>query len=153
VLKNHGISEDLLEKLHHFGISSVANILGAIKIAKYYEFNENDCVFTVATDSMEMYQSRLAEANEKFGKYTETQAEVDFEHRLLGIGKDDILELSYYEKKRIHNLKYFTWIEQQGKSVEELDAQWNDDDYWKNQFAKADEWDRKIEEFNSKISG
>ncbi|MBL7052685.1 MAG: pyridoxal-phosphate dependent enzyme, partial [Candidatus Marinimicrobia bacterium] len=46
VLKNHGISEDLLEKLHHFGISSVANILGAIKIAKYYEFNENDCVFT-----------------------------------------------------------------------------------------------------------
>ncbi|MBC8175016.1 MAG: pyridoxal-phosphate dependent enzyme [Candidatus Marinimicrobia bacterium] len=150
-LEKLGLSEELGEKLNHFGISSIANILGSVKMAKYYELNENDCVFTVATDSMEMYQSRLAEANEKFGKYTETQAAVDFERRLLGIGKDDMLELSYYEKKRIHNLKYFTWVEQQGKTAEELDAQWHDDDYWKNQFAKVNEWDEKIEEFNEKV--
>jgi len=151
ILKNYGISEELIEKMHHFGISSIANILGTIKMAKYYELNGNDCLFTVATDSMEMYQSRLAEANEKLGKYTETQAAIDFERRILDIGKDEMLELSYYEKKRIHNLKYFTWIEQQGKSTEELDAQWYDDDYWKNQFAKADEWDEKIEGFNKKV--
>lgn len=150
-LEKKGFAKEFMEKLNYFGISSIANILGAVKMAKYYELNENDCVFTVATDSMEMYQSRLAEANEKFGKYTETQAAVDFERRLLGIGKDDMLELSYYEKKRIHNLKYFTWVEQQGKTAEELDAQWHDDDYWKNQFAKVNEWDEKIEEFNEKV--
>jgi len=150
-LEKQGLSEEFIEKSDHFGISSIANVLGAVKMAKYYEFNENDCVFTVATDSMEMYQSRLVAANEKFGKYTEMQAAMDFERRLLGIGKDDMLELSYYDKKRIHNLKYFTWVEQQGKTADELDAQWYDDDYWKNQFAKADKWDEKIEEFNEKV--
>jgi cysteine synthase len=150
-LEKQGFSKEMIESLNHLGVSGVANVLGAIKMAKYYELNEDDCLFTVATDSMEMYQSRLDEANEKDGKYSETQANVDFERRLLGVGKDEMLELSYYEKKRIHNLKYFTWIEQQGKSSEELDAQWFDEEYWKNQFSKAEEWDKKIEEFNAKV--
>ena len=63
---------------------------------------------------------------------------------------DAMLELSYYDKKRMHNLKYFTWVEQQGKSVEELDAQWYDHDYWKSQYARMDEWDAAIEVFNEK---
>jgi hypothetical protein len=61
-----------------------------------------------------------------------------------------MIEMTYPEKKRMHNLKYFTWVEQQGKSVEELNAQWYDDDYWKSLYAKADEWDEKITEFNQR---
>ena len=61
-----------------------------------------------------------------------------------------MLELSYYDKKRMHNLKYFTWVEQQGKAVEELDAQWYDDDYWKRQYAMVDEWDERITAFNER---
>lgn len=149
-LSENGISTDIIEKLDLFGISSIANIVGAIKMAKYYEMNKNDVVVTIATDSMEMYQSRLAEAREKFGEYTAQNAVVDYKSRLLEISTDNLLELSYYDRKRMHNLKYFTWVEQQGKTVEELNAQWYDEDYWSSQYAKVDKWDEKIIEFNKK---
>lgn len=150
LLSENGIPTEIIEKLDLFGISSIANIVGAIKMAKYYEMNENDVVVTVATDSMEMYQSRLTEARENIGAYTATNAAIDYNGRLLGIGTDNLLELSYYDRKRMHNLKYFTWVEQQGKTVEELNAQWYDENYWTSQYAKIDEWDEKIIEFNKK---
>ncbi len=149
-LRSKGISPQLVDNLDLLGISGIANLTGAIKMAKYYEMTKQDIVFTVATDSMEMYQSRLKEQTEKHGPYTEKSAMVSYEADLMRIGTDHILELSYYDKKRIHNLKYFTWIEQQGKTVEELNAQWYDENYWKSQFNKVDEWDQKIMEFNEK---
>ena len=149
-LSENGISTEIIDMLDLFGISSIANIVGAIKMAKYYEMNENDVVFTVATDSMEMYQSRLAETHENIGKYTATHAAVDYHSRLLEIGTDNLLETSYYDRKRMHNLKYFTWVEQQGKTVDELNAQWYDENYWTSQYAKVDKWDELINEFNKK---
>ena len=140
----------LVDKLHLLGISSIANLMGSVKLAKYYEMDENDVIFTVATDSMDMYQSRLAEEKAKHGRFTATQAAVSYEADMLGLSTDHMIEMTYYEKKRMHNLKYFTWIEQQGKSVDELNAQWYDPHYWSSQFAKADEWDAAIEEFNHK---
>ena len=148
--KTTSIDEEIIGKLHLLGISSIANLMGCIKMAKYYELNEDDILFTVATDSMEMYQSRIIEERAKFGDYTDRTAEVDFEAQLLGIKTDHILELNYYDKKRIHNLKYFTWIEQQGKTVEELNAQWYDDNYWTNEWKKHELWDEKIKEFNER---
>ncbi len=150
LLSENGISTEIIEKLDLLGISSIANIIGAIKMAKYYEMNEDDVVFTVATDSMELYQSRYREAHEKFGKYTAKHAAIDYHSRLLEIGTDNLLETSYYDRKRMHNLKYFTWVEQQGKTVEELNAQWYDEHYWAAQYAKVDEWDKEIIEFNKK---
>ncbi|MCF7823002.1 MAG: pyridoxal-phosphate dependent enzyme [Candidatus Marinimicrobia bacterium] len=149
LLKSKHIDPELVNKLDYLGISSIANIAGAIKMAKYYEYNENDVVFTVATDSMEMYQSRLVELQEQLGDYTEIQANVDFERYLQGINDEGVMELSYRDKKRMHNLKYFTWVEQQGKTVEELDAQWYDDSYWSSRFSLVDDWDAKIEAFNA----
>ncbi len=107
-------------------------------------------LFTVATDSMEMYHSRFAEERELHGAYSPTAAAVDHERYLLGEGIDHFQELGYWERKRIHNLKYFTWVEQQGKTVEELDAQWYDEDYWTTHFHAWQEWDRRIEAFNEK---
>jgi len=150
LLSDNGVSAETIGMLDNFGISSIANIIGAIKMAKYYEMNENDVVVTVATDSMEMYQSRIAEARENIGVYTATNAAVDYNGRLLEIGTDNLLETSYYDRKRMHNLKYFTWIEQQGKTVEELNAQWYDENYWSSQYAKVDEWDEQIKKFNKK---
>ncbi len=48
----------------------------------------------------------------------------------------------------MHNLKYFTWVEQQGKTVQELDAQWYDENYWTGHYSKVAEWDEKIMAFN-----
>ncbi len=35
-----------------------------------------------------------------------------------------MLELRYPERKPVHNLKYYTWVEQQGKTAEVLNDQW-----------------------------
>jgi hypothetical protein len=127
-------------------------MISAIKLAKYYEFNENDVIFTIFTDSVEMYRSRLKELNESLGNYSNRQAEIDWRIAIENQKTDFIKELSYYEKKAIHNLKYFTWVEQQGKDVKELNAQWYDDDYWNERFATVELWDKLIEEFNRAVS-
>lgn len=149
-LKKQGIDPEIVDRLDLLGISSIANLLGSIKMAKYYEMNENSVVVTLATDSMELYGSRYQEARERSGPYTELRAAVDFEKCLLGQTIDWMLELSYWDKKRMHNLKYFTWVEQQGKTVEELDAQWYDDNYWRTQFHSYEKWDELIREFNER---
>ena len=117
-------------------------------MARYYEMNQDDIIFSVATDSMGLYQSRIKEMREEKGAYGEVQAAVDFETCLMSLKTDHMHELSYWDKKRIHNLKYFTWIEQLGKDVEELDRQWSDEDYWSEKYQSHREWDRLIQEFN-----
>jgi cysteine synthase len=150
-LKKIAKDSELVDRLDVLGISSIANILGAIKMAKYYELTEQDFVFTVATDSMELYQSRIQELKDAYGAYTEIDAAGDFERFLMGTSTDWVLEMSYYDKKRIHNLKYFTWIEQQGKTIEELNAQWYDETYWLNRFESYKNWDKLIQQFNERV--
>ena len=148
-LKEKGVPEDFLAKLPLLGISGVANMLGCIKEAKLYEFNENDIVMSVCTDSMAMYQSRIKEHK---GEYTRDEAVATYAKSLMGININHCLELTYMEKKRCHNLKYFTWKEQQGKTTEEVNAQWYDDNYWKQYLDESvvDKYDKWIMEFNQK---
>lgn len=147
-LKDIGVPLDIIVKMPFLGISSTANLIGSVKLAKYFEFNENDIIFTIFTDSADMYLSRLAEMNENWGKYSDVQARIDHEICLQHQSVDYLKELSYIDKKQIHNLKYFTWIEQQGKEVDELSAQWYDENYWQERFNIVPEWDRLIEDFN-----
>ncbi len=149
-LAKKGLDAALIEKLPYLGISSIANLLSAVKMAKYYEMNENDVIFTVFTDSADMYLSRLEEMNTARGAYSLQQAQLDEQVCLTGQKTDNLLELTYADRKRIHNLKYFTWIEQQGKSVDELNAQWYDETYWNERFSIVPEWDKEINAFNDK---
>ena len=151
LLVEKGIDSELINKLDLLGISSIANLIGSIKLAKYYEMNSNDVIFTVATDSMEMYQSRIEEERKRLGPYSHENAAICYEANILSITTDAMIEMTYYDKKRMHNLKYFTWIEQQGKELEDLNAQWYEKDYWRSRRQKADEWDEKIMEFNEKV--
>lgn len=151
-LSKQGVPDEVIEKLPLMGISSISNMISAIKLAKYYEYNENDVIFTIFTDSVEMYRSRLQELNDAVGSYSNRQAEIDWRVAIENQKIDFIKELSYYEKKAIHNLKYFTWVEQQGKDVKELNAQWYDDDYWDERFSTVEQWDKQIEEFNRAVS-
>ncbi len=151
-LNSMRIDSRMIDKLPDLGISCISNLLSAIKLAKYYEFNENDVIFTIFTDSADLYRSRLVEMNNEWGAYSKQQAEIDFTSIILKQGIDHLQELTYYDKKRIHNLKYFTWIEQQGKDVEELNAQWYDENYWHERFSVVPVWDSLIEEFNAKVA-
>ena len=131
------------------GISGIANVLCCIKMAKYYEFTAGDVVCTVLTDSAAMYQSRIAELNELYGAYDDKAAAVDHNLHMLGLKTDNLLELTYADRKRIHNLKYYTWVEQQARKMEDLNAQWYDvEGTWDAVHAQAAELDELINEFN-----
>ncbi len=150
-LVKQGVPSELVCNLPLLGISGIANLLSAIKFAKYYELTENDVVATVATDSMDLYQSRLRELEEAEGPFGEVEAAVSYNRYLLGQSIDNMLELSYHDRKRIHNLKYYTWVEQQGKTYDEIQAQWYDDDYWTSIPETVNEIDSLIEAFNARV--
>jgi cysteine synthase len=149
-LTKQGVPENLVQKLDLLGISSIANLLSAIKFAKWYELGDHDIVLTVFTDSMELYQSRLHELREERGEYSELEAAADFHRYLLGCTIDYVEEMGYWDRHRIHNLKYFTWVEQQDKTYEEIMAQWYEADYWSDIHAQVDEIDALIREFNER---
>lgn len=150
-LASLGLPDAELQNLPLLGISGISNLIAAIKFAKYFELTDQNVVFTIFTDSMELYQSRLSELTQAFGEYTRDDAIRDYHQFLKGISTDNMLELSHHNKKRIHNLKYFTWIEQQGKEVAELDAQWYEySEYWTAIQKQADEIDALIQDFNAR---
>ncbi len=148
-LTKQGIPEKIVGNLDLLGFSGISNVLSAIKMAKYFEFNEHDIILTILTDSMELYGSRLEEMHQEYGEYTENNAAADFARYLLGESTDNMLELSYVDRKRVHNLKYFTWVEQQGKTYNEILSQWYEPDYWIDVQKQVPEIDAMIEEFNS----
>jgi cysteine synthase len=148
-LVSSGIDNSMVSCLSDFGISSIANILSAIKTARYLELSSDDILFTVATDSAGLYQSRLQEMNERDGAYTERNAIVDFGACLASVTTDHMKELTYTDRKAIHNLKYYTWVEQQDKPVEDLNQLWYDRTIWQKIFAQPEQWDPLIQEFNN----
>jgi cysteine synthase A len=149
-LVGQGVAEDLVTHLSLLGISGVANLLSSIKFAKYYELDEQDIVLTVLTDSMDMYHSRLRELTQERGEFTSQDAVAAHQRYLLGQTIDYVQELSYYDRKRVHNLKYYTWVEQQGKTYEEIQNQWHKPDYWTGIQGQVEEIDALIEAFNAK---
>lgn len=147
-LISEGLEKEFVKKLDAIGISGIGNILAAIKTAKYFEFTADDILVTVATDPASMYGSRLQELEEAHGVYTVTQAAKDHERCMAGASTANMKELGYYDRKVIHNLKYFTWVEQQGKDVADLRTLWEDRTVWQKIFSQPARWDQLIEAFN-----
>ncbi len=150
-LVEQGVPEALVAQLDLIGISGAANIASAIKMAKWYEWGEGDVIVTVLTDSMELYCSRLTELTEERGEFTARDAAAAYHQHILGLTTDYTEELTYPARKRVHNLKYYTWVEQQGKTYEEILDQWHKKDYWTGVEGQSDEIDALIEEFNAKV--
>jgi len=150
-LRRKGVPENVVNRLDLLGFSGIANVLSAVKFAKYYELGSNDVVLTVLTDSMELYGTRIHEYRESFGEFTDFDAAESFARDLHGETTDHLLDLTYVERRRVHNLKYYTWVEQQGRTYEELMAQWYDPDYWTGYQSQAEEIDALITEFNDRV--
>jgi cysteine synthase A len=151
-LVQQGIPENFVAHLDLLGFSSISNLVSSIKFAKYYELGESDVVLTVMTDSMELYDSRLREMHEEFGEYTPLNASAHFARFLQGLSTDNLAELTYIDRRRVHNLKYYTWVEQQGKTYDEIMDQWYDPDYWIEIQAQVPEVDTLITEFNELVA-
>lgn len=150
-LAKKGVPEQIIQDLHLFGHSGIANMLTAIKFAKYYELTEDDIVLAVLTDSVELYDSRIVEYREQFGEFTSHDAAEVYASALMGESTDNLVELTYQDRKRVHNLKYYTWVEQQGKTYNEIMDQWYDKDYWTGFQSQLEEIDEYITEFNDRV--
>jgi cysteine synthase len=148
LLASKGVAQDLIQRLPLVGISGIGNLLASIKMARYFELSEKDVIFTVLTDSMELYGSRLGELAKSDGPFDRDAAVAAWAGSLAGQRPDNLLELTHPEKRRVHNLKYYTWVEQQGKDIRELEAQWRDEEYWTAIQRQAPRIDELIDEFN-----
>jgi len=146
------VPEADIARLPLLGISGIGNLLASIKTAKYFELGEDDMLFTIFTDSTDLYRSRLQGLRDELGDYTVMQAARDHAGPLAHQGIDFFKELTYHDRKAIHNLKYFTWVEQQGRATDELHAQW-DPGYWESLLeGEVEEFDRLIGAFNAWVA-
>ena len=146
-----GVPKAAVDKLDLMGISCIGNLVATIKAAKYYELGQDDIALTVFTDSLQLYGSRLTELNAERGPYDQRQADRDIE-MLKGLSVDYVLDLTHVDRRRVHQLKYYTWIEQLGKDLAELNAQWDDPrGYWGELHGEVGALDALIEDFNKEV--
>ncbi|MEE9211660.1 MAG: pyridoxal-phosphate dependent enzyme [Phycisphaeraceae bacterium] len=141
------LSDDFVDQLPILGISGICNLVAAIKTAKHFDMAGRDVLFTCLTDSAGMYGSRLKELAAERGGYTTEDAIADQARYLAGTETDHTRELTYQDRKELHNFKYFTWVEQQQRDAEDLRRLW-DPDFWAETFAQVEQWDGLIESFN-----
>jgi cysteine synthase len=126
-----GIADEAADHLARtMGISGVCNLLGAIKTAKFCDLGPDDVVVTVATDAIDRYHSVMGDLDQRFGDLDAAESRARQRSIFAGAGLDWIQEGTRLNRARWHNLKYYTWVEQQGRSVEELDAQ-KDPAWWR----------------------
>lgn len=150
-LVDKGVPQETVDQLNLLGLSGIANMLAAIKFAKYSELTSDDVVLTCFTDSMELYGSRIDEYREEYGAFGRDEAAYTFGRYMMGENTANMAELTLADRKRIHNLKYYTWIEQQGRTSEELNAQWYDREYWTEIQSQKEEIDKLITNFNNEV--
>ena len=143
VLASEGIDEErAMSWVGMFGISGVCNVLASIKAARHYGLGPKEAVVTVATDGFDRYPSVLQRLTVDQGPMNRDEA-----RRRLSIFRgqksDWILEATRDVRRRWHNQKYFTWVEQQGKAVDDLRAQ-EDPAFWISHQERASVIDRRI---------
>ncbi len=145
-----GLSQEALASLGNLGLSSIANVLAAIKYAKYMGLGENDVVLTVATDGAEMYGTELrdSEAELTDGRFDELKAAEVYGRFLLGAAIDHTLPLDRFGRERLFNLGYYTWVEQQGIDLKDFDVR-RDQAFWDGLLDMVPVWDGMIDTFNA----
>jgi cysteine synthase len=147
----HRVPEHVVAALPSLGLSSICNVLGAIKVAKHFGLGADDVVVTVATDGAAMYDTERQRATERHfvGGFDDLAAAEVFGEHLLGAATDNLRELTHEERERIFNLGYFTWVEQQGVSLQEFEAR-RAPAFWQRVRAQAATWDEQIDELNAR---
>jgi cysteine synthase A len=149
--RRRGLDPAVVAQLENFGLSSIANMLAAIKTARYFNLTKDDVIVTVATDGAALYESERekAMARDFPDGFDAVSAGEVFGQHLVGLDNDHYLELSHRDRNRIFNLGYFTWVEQQGIELADFDRR-RDQAFWQELAATLPAWDKMIEDFNGK---
>jgi cysteine synthase len=146
------IDPALIKRFEDIGISGLANVVASIKLAKHFDYGPDDVIMTVATDSAAMYgsESESFVARRYPGGFDELNAGEIFSRHLEGVVDDLVMEMRHLDRKRVFNLGYYTWVEQQGVSIEDFDRR-RSQDFWQGLVDEIPAWDRMIQEFNSEV--
>jgi cysteine synthase len=149
-LRRRGVADEIIDGLPSLGLSSICNVLGAIKTAKYLDLGSDDVVVTVATDGAAMYGSEreLALRRNFPDGFDEIEASEVYGEHLLGAATDHLLELGRRDRERIFNLGYYTWVEQQGVSLADFEAR-RDPAFWERIREVVPVWDDLIDDVNA----
>jgi cysteine synthase len=152
LVERRGVPRDLVGRLSSLGLSSICNVVAAIKLAKYYRLGPRDLILTVATDGARMYATERAKAARKYfdGSFDTLAAGETCGEHLAGIATDHVLELGTRDRERIFNLGYYTWVEQQGVPLADFEAR-RSPQFWKNLRQIVRTWDDMIAEFNRDV--
>lgn len=143
------VPEEVVSRLPWLGFSAIANVLASIKLAKYLDLGPGDLVLTVATDGAELYASELASYTARHfpDGVSERDAAAICAQHLAGQDTSHLLEASHMDRRRIFNLGYFTWVEQQGVELSDFDRR-RDQAFWRDVQSLVPVWDEMIAEFN-----
>jgi cysteine synthase len=151
LVERRGLDPALVSGLAHLGFSGICNLLAAIKTARQLDLGPDDVVVSVATDGGAMYLSEIPKivARRCGGRFDAVSAGEVWGRDLAAVTTDHVLELTHAERRRIFNLGYFTWVEQQGVSLEEFDARLHQS-FWDGLLELVPAWDAMIAEFNAR---
>jgi cysteine synthase len=152
-LVRRGVPEGLVGELGSLGLSSIANVVAAIKLARHARLGPDDAIVTVATDGAQMYvteRERVARRDFPAG-FDSVAAATTFAEAVDGAAADNVLELTQLDRRRIFNLGYYTWVEQQGIPIDEFVAR-RDQALWSGMRELLPRWDAMIDEFNARVA-
>lgn len=152
LMKNTKMTKEDVKCFDFLGISSLANIVAAIKLAKYMNYGPNDVVMTIATDGAQLYESeansmRVKEFPQGLSNRDREEILLQCVHEPIGL---TVVETNARDRRRMFNQGYYTWVEQQGTSIEDFDAR-RDQDFWKSAADTAFAWDEMITQFNGEV--
>ena len=151
--RSKGIGDELLGALAHFGFSSTCNVLAAIKTAKLLDLGADDALITVATDGGDLYPSERAKTISRRyrGEYSHTDAAEAFGQHLAHVSTEHMIDMTEADRRRVFNLGYYTWVEQQGTPFD-LFEQRRSQDFWRGLRRFVGVWDDMIDDFNARIA-
>ncbi|MBL8147834.1 MAG: pyridoxal-phosphate dependent enzyme [Anaerolineae bacterium] len=151
LVKRYGADEALVERMAPiFGISGVCHILGSIKTARHFGLGKDDVIVTAATDGFDRYPSEMDKLRVREGALDEARAVGHIEGIFHAQKTDWVQDGTRLNHERWHNLKYYTWVEQQGKTVQELDAQ-RDPAWWEAHQRRVAEIDARLVEWRRSV--
>ena len=152
-LSNKGVPEAVVAQLEHFGFSAICNVLAAIKTAKLLDLGPDDAIVTVATDGAALYPSERAKllATRFGGEFSPSDAAEAFGEHLANVDTDNTIDCTEADRRRIFNLGYYTWVEQQGTPFDLFEAR-RHQDFWKGLRRYVGVWDEMIDEFNGRVA-
>jgi cysteine synthase len=152
LVRRRGVPHEVVAALDSFGLSSICNVLAAIAVARHDDLGPDDIILTVATDGAAMYRTERDKVLDRdfAGVFDEVMASQVYGHHILGGGDGrELLDLTPADRRRIFNLGYFTWVEQQGIGVDRF-VERRESDFWRELRAILPVWDALIETFNDR---